>query len=374
MTSSLPDNNHLRLLSISNGFKFIPADGFTQWKLKVESIVEALGFHDVLEEEVIQASAKSRASFGPNPASKAKSSSSSNHTSSTIADKEKRSHTVFTFLLMCLQPEQMRLVQHVNKGDAHALWRVLLDHFERKTMVSRLNLRQQFAAIKMAQSESFDTYLSRFKHLVTRLTDEDEVISEMTTLATLLQGLPSEYINITDTIGMNENITFEQACSFIKDKQDKLPLNQSTAITVAFQAADKQRHAQSGRSKGDDNRSSTSSNDKIKPCRTCNERGHDGFDCPLNKDKVKCTTCRWVGAHTAENCKYLPNPKGSSSGSSSNSSSSSSSSAKQNAAYAMKASSVDPHHDYDEYCFSVRDYVVPSLANNSNVQTYSCSL
>jgi hypothetical protein len=334
---------HLRLLHQAHGMKFNPIDGFNQWKVKIESMFEVYGFSDIIEEEVIAQSSVSRASFGPTPTPIKPSKSSSSSSSSTVEqDKKKRSHTAFTFLLLCLLPEQMKLVQHINKGDAYGVWRVLLDHYERKTLVCRLNLRKTFSNIRMQPEESFDSYISRFKQIVLQLNDDGEQLSATTVLATLLHGLPDEYDQIVDTIGMNQNITFEEACSYIKDKQDKMKLKKQGTGT-AYHVGDNNNNnknkklgynnkgngdlqnndASSSNNKGNgdlqNNDASSSNNSQTndakyyynnnnKRCRTCNQQGHVAYDCKLNKDKTKCSTCGYVGGHTANKCKYLPNP------------------------------------------------------------------
>jgi transposase InsO family protein len=383
MSSSTSTSDiHLKLASQHSGFKYSAADGFQPYKVRIRGILKVYGFLDAITQQVVQAPASSRASFGPS------SNSSSSSSSSSISSSDetiKRSDTVFTFIMLTLLPEQLKLVQHVNEGDAHGLWSVLLEHYERKTLASKLSLRQQFTNIKMEANESFDSYLSRFKRLVLRLGEEGETIGETTTLATLLNGLPEEYERVIDTLTIIDDITFERACSFIKDKQDKMLLKKSTSATsatlaasaAALLASDKAPNnrnrgprgrggGNSGNSSGS-NRPNNGSGGRERPCFSCNERGHDGVDCPLNKDKIKCTTCRWVGSHTADNCKYLPNPKASSS---------SNSSAQPNKALIA----ADPHNEYDDHCFmanesdcSITSARPDSGSSESNISSSSSS-
>lgn len=259
------NDKHLRLINLSSGFKFDPVNGFGQWKLKVDSILTAYGYADVLDEEVIPQTKSSRKSFGPLPTIKHEASSSTSSSSSSssssksskkkpeddviendnISDKEQRSHTVFTFLLLCLMPEQLKLVQHITKGDAHGLWMVLVNHYERKTLSSKLALRKQFSTIKLEGTESFETYVARFSRLVMQLNDDGEEIGPTTVLATLLHGLPDEYESVIDAISWNKDITFEEACSFIKDKQDRIS-SKKHAASAAHHVGEAARTAQGG--------------------------------------------------------------------------------------------------------------------------------
>jgi hypothetical protein len=383
---------HLRFIHSAHGMKFNPLEGFTQWKVKVESLFEVYGFTDILEEEVIVQSSSSRVSFGPTPTptkpSKKNSnnnnnnnsnSNSSSSTSTVEQDNKRKSHTAFTFLLLCLQPEQMRLIQHINKGDAHGVWHVLLEHYERKTLVCRLNLRRSFSNIRMLPDESIDSYISRFKQMVLKLNDDGEVLTATTTLATFIYGLPDEYDQIVDTIGMNQNITFEEACSFIKDKQDKMKLKKSAIGALYYVgdnsnknynsknsnhgnlqniSANSNNHSQNIDVNENNNNNSknmqtnyNNNNNSNKRCYTCKQEGHAAYTCILNKDKVKCTTCHYVGGHTAETCKYLLNPSFKSNTNKSDTGAAYCAIDAGAAHYAAHASqaAVDPYHDYDEY-------------------------
>jgi hypothetical protein len=321
------NDKHLRLISLSSGFKFDPANGFGQWKLKVDSILTAYGYDDVLDEEIIPQTKSSRKSFGPLlgavdtgswSSSKGKKkkkddkdeedsdscSSSSSSSQTTTVNKEQRSHTVFTFILLCLMPEQLKLVQHITKGDAHGLWKVLVNHYERKTLASKLHLRKQFSTIKMEGNESFETYVARFSRLVMQLNDDGEEIGPTTVLATLLHGLPDEYESVIDAISWNKDITFEEACSFIKDKQDRITSKKGTT-SAAYHVSDAARAAKGGggnRHPNHHKKQHKKDGDRPKVCFTCKKSGHTAYECSRNKDKVKCDNCRWVGGHSTAQC------------------------------------------------------------------------
>ena len=77
----------------------------------------------------------------------------------------KKSRKAYALLFGCLGIEQQLLVQHVVRGDAFTMWKILMDRYQRKTTASKMHTRAKLHAIKMERGEKFDSYLARLKEI-----------------------------------------------------------------------------------------------------------------------------------------------------------------------------------------------------------------
>jgi transposase InsO family protein len=309
------------MLGNSAAMKFDPANGWNQWKNKISSIIKASGYGDALTQEIIHQSSSSRKSFGPssfeapNQAAQvtttSTSSSSSSSSSSSTADMESKSLTVYTFLQCCLPSDQLKLVQHIPSGDAYGVWNALLTYYEGHSQMRTQSLRRQFHSFKMKPNESFDIYASRLSSLIVLLNDDGADIKPIEVKTVLIDGLPAEYDIIVDQINFIKDITFANACAFIKEKRERVMSRKAEAdaahsITEAAQGnkggRGNYKHYNNNNNSNSNNNRNNNNNYVSKNCYVCKQSGHIGYFCPQAKDMVKCDNCRYVGGHTTAQC------------------------------------------------------------------------
>ena len=138
---------------------------------------------------------------------------------------KKKSNRAYGVLILTLSSEQLRLVMDVEEGDAHGIWKILLERYESKTTANKNYLRTLLQQCKMSASERFDTYLSKIQQIVTNLKLAGGTVSDDEILFILTKGLPEDYNAIIDTINSTPKITFERACELLRNKQETIYLH-----------------------------------------------------------------------------------------------------------------------------------------------------
>jgi hypothetical protein len=208
-------------------------------------------------------------------------------------ENQSKATKAFGFILFSLSKDQTRLFMDViASGSAYDLWNSLSERYERKTVASKADTMNALYECKMAKNESFDVYVSRIKALVMRLKGMEENCSNDQILYILFKGLPLEYEPIIQALKIREKLTFEHACSHIRDSQESI----------------KSKESESGNAHYTNGSGSTKPKFKYKQnkCFTCKEQGHIAYDCPKNKDAKKCSYCKYIG-HSREECPRIKN-------------------------------------------------------------------
>lgn len=247
---------------------------FPVWKKKMVALFRARGLMEVIERQVIMSAV-------------------TNSTSSKVdLDAIDKSNQAFALISLGLGAEQMRLILQVEDGDAHGAWKVLLDHYERDTVATKIQVYQQLFSCRM--SSGFDEYLADISNLVLRLKGMKEQVSDTFMICILLQGLPPVYESLQQAVMVKDNITFAEVVKHIRDAEVRLVNQEGRDVPDAGSAY---------RARTLPFKSNNYKRDDI--CFTCQQRGHVSYDCPNNKNAIKCKKCRRVG-HWSENCKSHP--------------------------------------------------------------------
>lgn len=301
LRSSLPSMSEL---DVSKGIGILPKfDGtmFSLWKMQITAYLE---FKDLLD--VVESPVKGVPQSGLKFTSKSGGDGSASVTDVTEAksahekDNVKKSMIAYNILLLSLNKEQLQMVIDVPRGNAHGVWSALLSRYERKTVASKMKLRNELHNIKLKSNENIDMYISRIKQLMLLLADMGSVLSNDESIYVLLKGLPDQYSAVIDTLSLNDKLEFEDACSYIRDRYERIHIieeeNDAHMDLISY--------VKDGRITSNKNGQSTNNNnDKVKGCHTCGKSGHMQYYCPENKDKVKCGYCRKIG-HDEKSCFY----------------------------------------------------------------------
>ena len=243
------------------------------------------------------------------------------HAAEKLASRVKKSRKMYSLLLTVLSDQQLQLVGHVTRGDAHGVWQVILARYERKTVASRHHTREKLHRIKMERGERFDQFLARLTDLQLRLQQMGSVVAEEEMLFVMLEGLPPAYELLVHTLRMKEDLTLEEAAEFCRDFQERKPnSNPREEATAHFAGADRragggsnparpqQDSRQNFRDRDGSQQQQQQQQQPPRPdraCTLCNQTNHLMFDCPkLPSTALKCSTCRIVG-HSDSTCRRL---------------------------------------------------------------------
>jgi gag-polypeptide of LTR copia-type len=281
---------------------------FSLWKMQIMSFLEELNLLEVVENPVVGI-----------PSSLIKTSNSvknevkedKNELTKEQKELVKKSRTAYNILLLTLQKEQLHMVVDIPRGNAHGVWSALLNRYERKTVASKTQLRNQLYNNRLLSSETIDMYISRIKQLVLSLSDMGSQLSNDELLYVLFKGLPDSYRSLVDTLSTNDKLQFEEACTFIRDRQERISLDDEESEHRALHVNDSNSNQNTSRYTSSKNNSSNIVNQAkpnkaniIAKCETCKQAGHAPYYCPRNKNKKRCDYCRRVG-HNQQECFYL---------------------------------------------------------------------
>jgi len=257
-------------------------------------VLMAHGLHEVVETPIASALieaerkrvviAKKEAAAG-----QVESSSSLSPTAVSKEDREviRQSQRAYGALLSVFGADQMKLTEHVAMGDAAGLWSVLLSTYERQSVATRVQLIERVFASEMTRGMSVTLYVSHLTGLDRKLQEQGEApLSSSILLYLLLRGLPSPFQTVVTLLKMREKLTFDEAVEALKNEEERLKLGTTP------NSKKREEHAAlfAGRANGG--------------CFTCNQNGHVQYDCPMNKNKKRCTRCRRVG-HKLTECRAV---------------------------------------------------------------------
>jgi hypothetical protein len=215
---------------------------FSIWKMKLLACFDALGLTGVLEEPVVNVP-KSRMSLGSSTPMKA-----SVHVSDTPSKESKpeekkgtsKGSKAYAIFIMSLSDEALQSVMHIPRGNAYEVWQALLKRYESKTTASKTHTRDMLHKSKMDKEEAFDKYVSRITQLVINLEEMGETVSKGELMYVLFNGLPSTYESLVQTLKVNDKVEFEEACTHIREYQEKLLLQSSSPTNDNHHKSDSQ--------------------------------------------------------------------------------------------------------------------------------------
>ena len=257
-------------------FDVIVFDGkdFGLWKMRMEGLFMAHDILDVVEKGVGEALQDDHRE-----------------------ELQRKSQLAYGILIQALKDEQLRLVQGVVRGDAHGIWKILLETYERKSMATRVQLLEQLFGTQLIQKgnerESMASYVARLTELERRLRAQGEQVSESIMVYLLLKGLPNSYTSIVQLMKMKETLGFNEAVESLKNEEERQNVKKVSGVGGAelslLQAANAVM-------------STLPTRQLEKGCFSCGAHDHIKYNCPMNQNKKHCEKCHRVG-HTAKECK-----------------------------------------------------------------------
>ena len=252
--------------------RFGGKSSFSAFKHKVLAYLQTLGLKDIVVSgtETRGASSSSSGSCGK-------------RSEEEISSKSERAYAI---LLNLLDDEVIDLVAHVEAGDAHGVWTVLLETYETKSTASLCYTLDQFMNIKFDdRRESFDVYKARFMNLLVALKEMGEVVSLAIQRYVILRGLPDTYEALVQSLKINDKLSMEETYIHIKDYYEMQKRGQ-------YVREDKEKaYAMVARRYG---------NGGGRDCYICGHPDHLMRDCSL-KNKLMCTKCKRKG-HVSRYC------------------------------------------------------------------------
>ena len=204
-----------------------------------------------------------------------------------------KSAKAFAVLALTLTPEVVSQVLHVPQGNAYVLWNKLVQRFESKTTASKAHTRDLLHKCKMFRDELFDIYEGRIKQLVMSLEQMGERVSEGELMYVLFNGLPLSYEPLVQTLKVNNKMDFEEACTHIREYQEKLRLQHKqesghSRDDSGYHTEDYRGYNQRGRSKGNKNNNNNHHNQNQTRskmyCKICKRNNHSTEKCYRNKN------------------------------------------------------------------------------------------
>ena len=252
--------------------RFGGKSSFSAFKHKVLAYLQTLGLKDIV--------VSGTATRG---ASSSSSGSSGKRSGEEISSKSERAYAI---LLNLLDDEVIDLVAHVEAGDAHGVWTVLLETYETKSTASLCYTLDQFMNIKFDDGrESFDVYKARFMNLLVALKEMGEVVSLAIQRYVILRGLPDTYEALVQSLKINDKLSMEETYIHIKDYYEMQKRDQ-------YVREDKEKaYSMVARRYG---------NGGGRDCYICGHSDHLMRNCSL-KNKLMCTKCKRKG-HVPRYC------------------------------------------------------------------------
>jgi len=81
-----------------------------------------------------------------------------------------KSHLAYGILIQSLKDEQLRLVQGVDRENAHGIWKILLETYDRKSMATQVQLLEQLFGTQLQANETMiASYVARLTEIERRL-------------------------------------------------------------------------------------------------------------------------------------------------------------------------------------------------------------
>ena len=252
---------------------------FSLWKLRTIAVFLGAGLLDVvespiasvvLEEERIRAAAVKAENMGTRqeetPASGSHTGVLPRKRSAIAQEHVRQSRLAYAALLSALKTEQLRLIQHITPGDAHAVWKELLGTYERVSLATRVQLMEEIIQMELKQGERIATYVARDR---AEAAGPGGAALGWMVLYFLLRGVTRQYPTLVTMLKMQE-AKFDAAVTALKNEEERMRMDRgrggapSTSSTAPHDTAHfATAHGSSGQL----------------VCFTCEKDGHVKFDC-----------------------------------------------------------------------------------------------
>src|SRR5680860_507999 len=103
---------------------------------------------------------------------------------------DERAERAFGLLALCFNSATLTaLARTVDMGDAHALWTLLVNRYERKTIMSQAHVMETFLQSRMDEDEAVDAFVARLKNSVSLLASMNEAPTEVMQKHILMAGV-----------------------------------------------------------------------------------------------------------------------------------------------------------------------------------------
>lgn len=283
--------------------KFNGKGNFSAWKFKTLAYLQSLGLKEVVIQNLPALQSDSSievqgSEFGTVTATNAGTLNSSSNTSSSPLGSSSvsrgnvlklKSEKAYAIVLNLLEDELIDLVSHVEPGNAHGVWSVLLETYEMKSTATLCHKLDLFMNIRFnSESESFDLFRSRYMKLLSELKEMNEVVSPAIQRYVLLRSLPTKYEALVQSLKINDKISIEEVYTHIKDYyESEKRRRESTDQAAAIKQEDDIVYGtwkQGGRE-----------------CFICGSGDHMKRDCPV-RNRIRCSKCGGTG-HVSKLCR-----------------------------------------------------------------------
>jgi len=233
----------------------------------------------------------------------------------------RKSEKAYAILLNLLDDDLIDLIAHVEAGDAHRVWTVLLETYEAKSTASLCYKLDQLMNIQFrSEKETFDMFKARLTRLISEVKTMGEIISPVIQRYVLLKSLPQTYDALVQSLKINDNISIEEVYTHIKDyveterrrktksaqPDQSIPEEEKALATLTgFNKHTKWAKKEAAKVNRQMDvyeaaRKKRNNRDKVE-CYTCGFEGHTSNLCTL-KDRLHCSRCKERG-HLARYCK-----------------------------------------------------------------------
>ena len=91
-------------------------------------------------------------------------------------------------------------------GDPVVVWKKLADQFEKKTLVTRLDLRRKLHSLRLKDGDSAQEHIKVMTELFDALSVAGETVSEEDRVVYLLASLPESYCVLVTALEANEDV------------------------------------------------------------------------------------------------------------------------------------------------------------------------
>jgi hypothetical protein len=193
---------------------------FSAWKFKTLAYLQSLGLKEVVVDDPDMFPLKDEMKTPSGTTAVAASGSDGVSSSSSMKKNvvKAKCEKAYSILLNLLEDQLIDLIVNVEPGDAHHVWKILLDTFEVKSTASLCHRLDLLMSIRFdLEKETFDMFKGRFTKLILELKERGEVISPAIQRYVLLRAMPTRYESLIQSLKINDFLPIEEVFIHIKD-------------------------------------------------------------------------------------------------------------------------------------------------------------